>query len=108
LGSELQQGQAANLQKKQAVVELSAAQRTLLAGPALFLREAQAARAEFELLSKSVDLQPRASPWFNMRYQGGESTVLEVRGRTEYAYARSNAYNDGLVRFLLQSRIFRP
>jgi len=36
------------LQKKKAVVELSAAQRTLLADLRSFYEEAQAARAEFD------------------------------------------------------------
>src|SRR5258707_8853122 len=98
-GANFSKVKQANLQKKQAVVELSAARRTLLADLRSFYEEAQAARAEFELLSKSVELATESLRLINMRYQGGESTVLEVVDAQNTLTQASNAYNDGLVRF---------
>ena len=98
-GANFSKVKQANLQKKQAVVELNAAQRTLLADLRSFYDEAQAARAEFELLTKSVELATESLRLVNMRYQGGESTVLEVVDAQNTLTQASNAYNDGLVRF---------
>jgi len=89
----------ANLQKKQATVELSAAQRTLMANLRLFYDEAQAARAELDLLNQSVQLASESLRPINLRYQGGESTVLEVVDAQNTLTQASNAYQDGLVRF---------
>ncbi len=98
-GANFSKVKQANLQKKQAVVELNAAQRTLLADLRSFYDEAQAARAEFDLLTKSVELATESLRLVNMRYQGGESTVLEVVDAQNTLTQASNAYNDGLVRF---------
>ncbi len=89
----------ANLQKKQAGIELSAAQRTLRANLRSFYDEAQVARAELDLLSQSVQLATESLRLINLRYQGGESTVLEVVDAQNTLTTASNAYNDGLVRF---------
>jgi len=98
-GSNLSKVKQANLQKKQATIELSAAQRTLMANLRLFYDEAQAARAELDLLSQSVQLASESLRLINLRYQGGESTVLEVVDAQNTLTQASNAYNDGLVRF---------
>ena len=98
-GANFSKVKQANLQKKQAMVELSAAQRTLLADLRSFYDEAQAARAELELLSQSVQLATESLRLVNLRYQGGESTVLEVVDAQNTLTQASNAYNDGLVRF---------
>jgi outer membrane protein TolC len=89
----------ANLQKKQAVVELSAAQRTLLANLRSFYDEAQAARSELELLSQSAQLASESLRLTTLRYQSGEATVLEVVDAQNTLTAASNAYDDGQVRF---------
>jgi len=89
----------ANLQKKQAAIELSAAQRTLIANLRSFYDEAQAARAELDLLSQSVQLATESLRLITLRYQGGESTVLEVVDAQNTLTLANNAYNDGLVRF---------
>ncbi len=98
-GANFSKVKQANLQKKQAVVELSAAQRTLLANLRSFYDEALAARAELELLNQSAQLATESLRLINLRYQGGESTVLEVVDAQNTLTQASNAYNDGLVRF---------
>ncbi|MFY9560262.1 MAG: TolC family protein [Terriglobales bacterium] len=98
-GANLSKVKQANLQKKQALIELSAAQRTLMANLRSFYDEAQAARAELDLLNQSVQLATESLRLITLRYQGGESTVLEVVDAQNTLTLASNAYNDGLVRF---------
>jgi outer membrane protein len=98
-GANLSKVKQANLLKKQATVELSAAQRTLMANLRLFYEEGQAARSELDLLSQSVQLASESLRLINLRYQGGESTVLEVVDAQNSLTLASHAYNDGLVRF---------
>jgi len=98
-GANFSKVKQANLQKKQAVVELSAAQRTLLAKLRSFYNEGQAARAELELLSQSVQLASESLRLTTLRYQSGEATVLEVVDAQNTLTAASNAYDDGQVRF---------
>ncbi len=98
-GANFSKVKQANLQKRQAAIELSAAQRTLLAEMRNFYEEAQAARAELDLLSQSVQLATESLRLINLRYQGGESTVLEVVDAQNTLTMATNAYNDGLVRF---------
>jgi outer membrane protein TolC len=88
----------ANLQKKQAVVELSAAQRTLLANIRSFYDEARAARDELDLLASSAQLAAESLRLTNLRYRGGEATVLEVVDAQNTLTSAANAYNDGQVR----------
>lgn len=89
----------ANLEKKQAVVELNAAQRALIANLHSFYEEAEAARAEQELLSQSAQLASESLRLTSLRYQSGEATVLEVVDAQNTLTAASNAYDDGQVRF---------
>ncbi len=98
-GANFSKVKQANLQKRQATIELSAAQRTLLANLHAFYEEAQAAHAELDLLSQSLQLATESLRLINLRYQGGESTVLEVVDAQNTLTQASNAYNDGLVRF---------
>jgi outer membrane protein TolC len=88
----------ANLQKKQAVVELSAAQRTLLANLHNFYEEAQAAHSELDLLSESAQLAAESLRLTTLRYQAGEATVLEVVDAQNTLTTASNAYDDGQLR----------
>lgn len=89
----------ANLQKRQAVVELSAAQRTLLANLRSLYDEAKTARGELELLSQSAQLASESLRLTTLRYQSGEATVLEVVDAQNSMIAASNAYDDGQVRY---------
>ena len=68
----------ADLRRRLARVELSAAQRTLLADLRSFYGEAQTARAELESLARSAELAAESLRLTTLRYQGGEATVLEV------------------------------
>ena len=97
-GANFSKVKQANLQKKQAVIELSAAQRTLMANLRSFYDEGQAAGAELDLLGQSVQLATESLRLITLRYQGGESTVLEVVDAQNTLTVASNAYNDGLVR----------
>ena len=98
-GANFSKVKQANLQKKQAAIELSGVQRILLANLRNFYEEAQAARAELDLLNQSVHLATESLRLINLRYQGGESTVLEVVDAQNTLTQATNAYNDGLVRF---------
>ncbi len=98
-GASYSKVKAANLQKKQAVVELSAAQRTLLANLHSFYNEAQAARSELESLSQSVQLATDSLRLTTLRYQSGEATVLEVVDAQNTLTLSSNAYDDGQLRY---------
>jgi outer membrane protein TolC len=98
-GANFSKVKQANLQKKQAMAELSAAQRMLLANLHNFYNEAQAASAELELLSQTVQLATESLRLTTLRYQSGEATVLEVVDAQNTLTAASNAYDDGQVRF---------
>jgi outer membrane protein TolC len=98
-GANFSKVKQANLQRNQAVVELSAAQRTLLANLRSFYNEAQAAHAELELLSQTVQLASESLRLTSLRYQSGEATVLEVVDAQNTLTAASNADDDGQVRF---------
>lgn len=97
-GANFSKVKQANLQKNQAVIELSAAQRTLLADLRTFYDDAQASLDELNLLGQSQQLAAESLRLINLRYQGGESTVLEVVDAQNALTAASNAYADGQVR----------
>jgi outer membrane protein TolC len=89
----------ADLRRQQARVELSFAQRQLLAKLQTLYDEARIARAELESLGQSAELAADSSRLTTLRYQAGEATVLEVvDGQNTLTQAR-NAFNDGLARF---------
>jgi outer membrane protein TolC len=89
----------ADLKRKQAQRELSFAQRKLLAGIRGAYNEAQAALSELELLKSSADLAAESLRLTTLRYQGGESTVLEVVDAQNTLTQARNAYSDGVVRY---------
>jgi outer membrane protein TolC len=89
----------ADLRHKQAQRELSLAQRKLLASMRSLYGEAEAARAELELLKSSTDLAAESMRLTNLRYQGGEATVLEVVDAQNALTQARNGYSDGLLRY---------
>lgn len=89
----------AHLKVQQANVELSAAQRVLLANVQNFYREAEAARAERDLLRQSFDLASESLRLTTMRYQGGEATVLEVVDAQNTLTEARNAFDEGEARY---------
>jgi outer membrane protein TolC len=89
----------ADLKRQQARRELSLAQRKLLADMRSFYSEAEAARAELELLKSSAELAAESLRLTNLRYQGGEATVLEVVDAQNSLTLARNGYADGQLRY---------
>jgi outer membrane protein TolC len=89
----------ADLRRKLAQHELSFTQRKLLANMRGLYSEAEAARAELELLKSSTDLAAESLRLTTLRYQGGEATVLEVVDAQNTLTLARNGYSDGLLRY---------
>jgi outer membrane protein TolC len=89
----------ADLKRTQAQRELSLAQRKLQADMRGLYAEAEAARSELELLQSSAELAAESLRLTNLRYQGGEATVLEVVDAQNTLTQARNAFNDGGVRY---------
>jgi outer membrane protein TolC len=90
---------SADLQRDQAKVELSFAQRKLVADLKLLYSEAQTARLELESLRQSADLAAESQRLTTLRYQAGEATVLEVVDSQNTLTTAQNALGDGQLRF---------
>lgn len=91
----------ADLKRQQARRELSLAQRKLLADLRSIYHEAEAARAELELLKSSAELAAESLRLTTLRYQSGEATVLEVVDAQNTLTLAQNAYSDGQLRYRL-------
>jgi outer membrane protein TolC len=89
----------ADLRRQQARVELSFTQRQLLAKLQTLYNEARTARSELESLDQSAELAAESLRLTTMRYQAGESTVLEVVDAQNTLTQARNAFNDGQARF---------
>src|SRR6266700_320261 len=89
----------ADLKRKQAQRELSLTQRKLQADMGGLYAEAEAARSELELLQSSAELAAESLRLTNLRYQGGEATVLEVVDAQNTLTQARNTFNDGEVRY---------
>ena len=89
----------AELRRDQAHVELSFAQRQLLSHLREFYSEAETARSEMESLASSAELAADSLRLTTMRYQAGESTVLEVVDAQNTLTQARNAYDDGQSRY---------
>jgi outer membrane protein TolC len=98
-GSSYSKVKQADLRRQQAHVELSFAQRRLLANLRTFYDEAETARAQLESLSQTAELASDSLRLTTLRYQAGESTVLEVVDAQNTLTLARNAYDDGQVRF---------
>src|SRR5437660_1584456 len=90
---------SAGLQRNQAKVELSFAQRKMVADLKTLYSESQVARAELESLRQSADLAAESQRLTTLRYQAGEATVLEVVDSQNTLTTAQNALGDGQVRF---------
>ena len=89
----------AQLRVQQAKADLTLTERQLLGNIVAFHREAEIAQQQVDSLRASLDLATESLRLTIMRYQAGESTVLEVvDAQTTLTQAR-NAYDDGLVRY---------
>ena len=89
----------AELRRDQAHVELTFAQRELLSHLRQFYSEAEASRSEMESLASSAELAADSMRLTTLRYQAGESTVLEVVDAQNTLTLARNAYDDGQARF---------
>jgi outer membrane protein TolC len=90
---------AAELERDQAKVELSFAQRKMAADLKNFYSEAQTSRSELESLRQSADLAAESLRLTTLRYQAGEATVLEVVDSQNTLTQAQNALGDGQVRY---------
>ena len=90
---------SAHLQQQQAQVELSFAQRKMIADLKTLYREAETSRAELESLRQSADLAAESLRLTTLRYQAGEATALEVVDAQNTLTLGQNALGDGQVRF---------
>ena len=89
----------AEFRRDQAKRELSFQQRRLLAEIQSLYAEAETALNELEGLARSAQLAADSQRLVTLRYQNGESTVLEVvDAQTTFATANA-AYQDGAVRY---------
>ena len=90
---------SAELQRDQATIELSFAQRKMVADLKTFYSEAQTARSELESLRQSAELAAESQRLTTLRYQAGEATVLEVVDAQNTLTTAQNAFGDGQLRF---------
>ena len=90
---------SAHLVRDQAQVELSFAQRRMVADLKTLYAEAQTARTELESLRQSADLSAESLRLTTLRYQAGEASALEVVDAQNTLTASQNALGDGQVRF---------
>jgi len=98
-GSDRSKLKQAELRRDQAHVALTFAQRQLLSRLRQFYQEAETARLEMESLASSAELAADSMRLTTLRYQAGESTVLEVVDAQNTLTLARNAYDDGQARF---------
>ncbi|MGC1449048.1 MAG: TolC family protein, partial [Candidatus Sulfotelmatobacter sp.] len=97
-GSDRSKLKQAELRRDQAHVELTYAQRQLLSHLRQFYSEAETSRSEMESLASSAELAGESMRLTTLRYQAGESTVLEVVDAQNTLTQARNAYDDGQAR----------
>jgi outer membrane protein TolC len=98
-GSGYSKVKQADLRRQQAQVELSFAQRQLLANLRSFYDEVESARSQLTSLGQSAELASESLRLTTLRYQAGEATVLEVVDAQNTLTQARNLYDDGQVRF---------
>ncbi|HWW16017.1 MAG TPA: TolC family protein [Candidatus Dormibacteraeota bacterium] len=98
-GADRSKLKSAELRRDQAKLELSHEQRLLLAHLRQFYEEASTARSEMESLASSAEMAAESLRLTNLRYQAGESTVLEIVDAQNTVTQARNGYDDGQVRY---------
>ncbi len=88
-----------NLRRQQARLELTFAQRKLLADLRTSYGEAQTARLQLDLLRNSADLAAESLRLTTLRYRAGEATILEVVDAQNTLILVRNSYDDGEARY---------
>jgi outer membrane protein TolC len=94
--SKLRQAQT---KEKQAGLQLTQAQRQIAGNLYAFYNEAVAARAAVDLARSTADLAAESLRLINLRYQAGESTVLEVVDAQNTLIESRADYDGAQVRF---------
>ena len=89
----------AQLHEKQAKLELSFAQRKLIAEIRSLYIEAETALNELAGLSRTAELAAESQRLIALRYKNGEATVLEVVDSQTALVQANNNYHDGAVRY---------
>ena len=89
----------AEMQRHQAQVELSAAQRQAMADLQSFYSEAEVAREQLDTLRNSAELAADSLRLTNLRYQAGEAIALEVVDAQNTLTQARNNYRDGETRY---------
>jgi len=89
----------AQTKERQAGLQLTQAQRQIAGNLYQFYNEAVAARASADLARTGADLASESLRLINLRYQAGESTVLEVVDAQNTLIEARNAYDEAQVRY---------
>jgi outer membrane protein TolC len=91
----------ANMQRKQAQLDLVFSQRQYISNLHTLYLEAQSSLAQLDSLRDTMDVSAESLRLTNLRYMAGEVSVLEVvDAQSTLAQAR-NAYDNGLARYRL-------
>lgn len=98
-GADRSKVKQAELRRDQTQVELNFAQRQLLSHLHQFYSETQTARSEMESLASSAAMAAEGLRLTTLRYQAGESTVLEVVDAQNTLTLARNAFDDGQSRY---------
>jgi len=98
-GSDRSKLKQAELRRDQAHVELTHAQRLLLSHLRQYYEEAETSRSELDSLGSSAEIAAESLRLTTLRYQAGESTVLEVVDAQNTLTQARNAYDDGQSRY---------
>jgi len=89
----------AELQQRQAKIELSAAQRQAVADLKSFYAEAETARQQLDSLRSSTELAAESLRLTNLRYRAGEASALEVVDAQNTLTGARISYSDGQLRY---------
>ena len=89
----------AQVREQQARVELTQTQRQLVANLYLFYNEALTARAAVDTTRRTAEFASESLRLINLRYQAGESTVLEVVDAQKTLVDARNAYDEAQSRY---------
>jgi outer membrane protein TolC len=87
------------VREEQARVELTETQRLLVARLYSFYNQALTARAAADTLRGAAGLAAESLRLVNLRYQAGESTILEVVDAQRTLVDSRNAYDDAQARY---------
>jgi outer membrane protein len=91
----------AELKRNQAQLSLTLTQRELSSTLQSTYLEAKTSLAQVDSLKRSLDLAVESLRLTNLRYEAGESSVLEVVDAQATLTQARNAYDDGLSRYRL-------